>query len=101
MYKNIWKTSYLAISYLNNIINNLESKSEKDFRHYNLYMGEALGLRAVIHFDLLRFFAVHVTSTDEVAKARAIPYVTEYDFKVTPYSSVEEIYSKVIAERCV
>ena len=98
MYKNIWKTSYLAISYLNNIINNLESKSEKDFRHYNLYMGEALGLRAVIHFDLLRFFAVHVTSTDEAAKARAIPYVTEYDFKVTPYSSVEEIYSKVIAE---
>ncbi|MFR7875028.1 MAG: RagB/SusD family nutrient uptake outer membrane protein [Butyricimonas paravirosa] len=52
---NIWKTSYLAISYLNNIINNLESKSEKDFRHYNLYTGEALGLRAVIHFDLLRF----------------------------------------------
>ena len=98
MYKNIWKTSYLAISYLNNIINNLESKSEKDFRHYNLYMGEALGLRAVIHFDLLRFFAVHVTSIDEAAKARAIPYVTEYDFKVTPYFSVEEIYSKVIAE---
>ena len=98
MYKNIWKTSYLTISYLNNIIENLEEKSEKDFRHYNLYMGEALGLRAAIHFDLLRFFAVHITSTNEAAKAKAIPYVTEYDFKVTPYSSVEEAYGKIITE---
>ena len=98
MYKNIWKTSYLTISYLNNIIENLEEKSEKDFRHYNLYMGEDLGLRAAIHFDLLRFFAVHITSTNEAAKAKAIPYVTEYDFKVTPYSSVEEAYGKIITE---
>lgn len=98
MYKNIWKTSYLAISYLNNIIENLKNKSKEDFRYYNLYMGEALGLRAFIHFDLLRFFAAHISSTDELAKAKAIPYVTEYNFKVTPYSSVEEIYTKIIAE---
>lgn len=98
MYKNMWKTSYLAISYLNNIIESLEGKNEKDFKHYGLYMGEALGLRAAIHFDLLRFFAVHITSTDEAAKAKAIPYVTEYDFKVTPYSSVEDAYAKIIAD---
>ena len=98
MYKNMWKTGYLAISYLNNIIENLEGKSEKDFRNYNLYMGEALGLRAAIHFDLLRFFAVHITSTNEAAKAKAIPYVTEYDFKVTPWSSVADAYTKIIAE---
>lgn len=98
MYKSMWKTGYLTISYLNNIIENLEGKNEKDFKHYGLYMGEALGLRAAIHFDLLRFFAVNINSTDEAAKAKAIPYVTEYDFKVTPYSSVEDAYAKIIAD---
>ena len=54
MTKKMWQGSYLVISYLNNIIENLEQKSVKDFKYYNLYRGEALGLRAAIHFDLLR-----------------------------------------------
>lgn len=96
--KRMWIASYLVISYLNNIIENLEHKSEKDFNYYRLYQGEALGLRAAIHFDLLRLFAVHTTSTDESAKTKAIPYVTKYTFKVTPFSSVEEVYEKIIAD---
>ena len=98
MTKKMWPGSYLVISYLNNIIENLEQKSVKDFKYYNLYRGEALGVRAAIHFDLLRLFAVHINSTDEKAKAKAIPYVTKYTFKVTPFSSVEEVYEKIIAD---
>ena len=45
----MWKASYLVISYLNNIIENLDQKSVKDFKYYDLYRGEALGLRAAIH----------------------------------------------------
>ena len=98
MTKKMWPGSYLVISYLNNIIENLDQKSVKDFKYYDLYRGEALGLRATIHFDLLRLFAVHINSTDENAKAKAIPYVTKYTFKVTPFSSVEEVYEKIIAD---
>ena len=96
--RTIWSASYLVISYLNNIIENLDGKNVKDFKYYNLYRGEALGLRAAIHFDLLRFFAVHVNSKNASAKAEAIPYVTKYTFKVTPFSSVEEVYEKIIAD---
>lgn len=96
--KPLWQSSYLVISYLNNIVDNLEHKSEKDFPYYKLYRGEALGLRAAIHFDILRLFAVHIGSTDENAKKKAIPYVTKYTFKVTPFSSVEEVYDKIIAD---
>ena len=96
--KDMWIQSYLVISYLNNIIENLDQKSVKDFKYYDLYRGEALGLRAAIHFDLLRLFAVHINSTNENAKAEAIPYVTKYTFKVTPFSSVEEVYEKVITD---
>lgn len=96
--KSTWKASYLVISYLNNIIENLDRKSEKDFPYYKLYRGEALGLRAAIHFDILRLFAVHIGSVDESAKKKAIPYVTKYTFKVTPFSSVEEVYDKIIVD---
>ena len=91
--KDMWKASYLVISYLNNIIENLDQKSVKDFEYYDLYRGEALGLRAAIHFDLLRLFAVHINSMDESAKAKAIPYVTKYTFKGTVHS-----YNKDITE---
>ncbi|MFR3549551.1 MAG: RagB/SusD family nutrient uptake outer membrane protein [Coprobacter sp.] len=47
-----WKKSYQAIGYVNNIIQNLEAISPTKFRYYNLYKGEALGLRAMLHFDL-------------------------------------------------
>ena len=50
----MWKQAYTAIGYVNNIIINLENKDEKAFKHYNIYLGEALGLRAYLHFDLLR-----------------------------------------------
>ena len=96
--RTIWSAGYLVISYLNNILENLDEKSVKDFKNYNLYRGEALGLRAAIHFDLLRLFAVHINSKNENAKVEAIPYVTKYTFKVTPFSSVEEVYENVIAD---
>ena len=94
----MWKQAYTAIGYVNNIIINLENKDEKAFKHYNIYLGEALGLRAYLHFDLLRYYAVNVTSKDETAKAHAIPYVTTYEFYVTPFSSVTEVYDKIIQD---
>lgn len=94
----IWKQAYRTIGYVNNIIINLEKKEADVFKHYNVYLGEALGLRAFLHFDLLRYYAVHVTSKDEGAKAHAIPYVTTYEFYVTPFSSVTEVYDKIIKD---
>ena len=41
--KDMWKASYLVISYLNNIIENLDQKSVKDFEYYDLYRGEEIG----------------------------------------------------------
>lgn len=105
-YRGLWKNGYLVISYLNNIIGHLEEHDEESFPHYLLYKGEALGLRAFIHFDLLRLFAVDIRSADADALAKAIPYVTRYTFHVTPYSSVADAYDLILAdlkeaERCL
>lgn len=101
----VWKAAYAAINHLNNIIDHIEKGEENEFKNTLLYKGEALGLRAMIHFDLLRLFGAPVWA-DAADKERAIPYVSKYSFSITPFSSVDEAYEKIIAdlteaERCL
>ena len=48
-------------------------KSDDEFRHIRLYKGELLALRAYLHFEMARIFAVPFASGDAAAKAKAIP----------------------------
>lgn len=96
--EDIWETMYETIGYTNNILQNLEEKSSNDLRYYKLYKGEALALRAVMHFDLLKLYAVNINSTNAKSLSRAIPYVKKYRYKITKFSSVEEVYNNIIAD---
>ena len=95
-YNAVWSNMYTYIGFANNVLEKLQEHSEKEFKHYNLYKGEALALRAMMHFDLVRLFAVDYNSSDNTAKAKAIPYVTRYSFEITPFSSVDGVYRKCI-----
>ena len=54
----IWKTMYKTIMNCNNLLENMEGRQELFSGHnYELIRGETLGLRAYLHFDLLRMFA--------------------------------------------
>ncbi len=93
----IWSNAYNAIASLNALMAEMENADPKMFAqdNYNVIKGEALGLRAFLHFDLLRLFAPsYLVGPDEPA----IPYVTEYTYTVTPSSTVSQILEKVIAE---
>ena len=69
----IWKTMYKTIMNCNNLLENMEGRQELFSGHnYELIRGETLGLRAYLHFDLLRMFAPSFTVG---ANAAAIPYV--------------------------
>ncbi len=92
----LWKDMYQTIGYTNNVILNLEEKNPSVFPHYNMYLGEAYGLRAFLHFELLRFFAPHIEGG--AAGAQAIPYVKDYTYDPTPFSSVSEVYDAVILD---
>ena len=54
----IWKKSYTTIAMLNELLNQLEQADKSMFGtdNYNVIKGEALGLRAFLHFDILRLF---------------------------------------------
>lgn len=92
----IWTKAYQAVGHVNNIIEHAEAETDNTYQYMKLYKGEAYALRAFIHFDLLRLYAVTPNSLNEEAKKKAIPYVVEYSHKITPYSSVNEVYNKII-----
>ena len=73
---NIWSTYYTCVAHVNNILENLQT-TDVAFSHGNkeLLMGEAYGLRAFLHLEVLRFFGpVPAEATDAT---EAIPYITE------------------------
>ncbi len=87
---------YHALANVNNILENIESKKALfTDRNYEIIKGEALALRAYLHFDLLRMFAPSYKSNPT---AKAIPYVTTVSTKSTPFSNVTETIDKVIAD---
>ena len=61
----------------------------------NMIWGEALALRAFIHFDLLRLFAPAISKDDGKSY---IPYVEVYPTIIPPYESSREILSKIIRD---
>lgn len=70
----IWSNSYNAIAGLNNILGHIDTKGAMfTGDNYALIKGEALGLRAYLHFELLRLFAPTIATG---ADAQAIPYLT-------------------------
>lgn len=83
VFKKMWARSYNVIANVNEILTYLEkNKSKLDERVYNLMKGEMLGIRAFVHFDLLRMFGLPnwVANADKYT----VPYVTDFSKEQTP-----------------
>ena len=95
--KNIWDNLYYAIGNLDNLLANIESKKEVfSGNNYNTIKGEALGLRAFIHFDLLRMFAPSPAAAG--FNVPAIPYVTRFSPYATAVSTTGAVIDSCIAD---
>jgi hypothetical protein len=90
-----------AIANCNNLIKNIEkTTSEKVIGRKDLYKqlyGEALALRAFLHFDLLRMFHPSYKSNNEY---KAIPYIKEFSNKVSNSKpqSTKEILEQILLD---
>jgi len=85
----IWSKSYKAIATLNNILSQVDKKKgiiSDD--NYRLIKGEALALRAFLHFDLFRLYGQNYRTHPD---ALAIPYRTEFNLSVKLASKGEEV----------
>jgi len=92
----IWSGNYSVLANINNLLGHIEDqRSSFSPNEYNMVKGEALGLRAYIHFDMLRMFA---PSYLDGKNEPAIPYVTDYSKKVTKFSTVAEVVTLALKD---
>ena len=63
--------------------------------YYETMKGEALGLRAFLHFDLLRLYGPIFS---ENPNGEAIPYRTTFDNEATPVLSASDVVEKILAD---
>ena len=92
---NVWQGLYNAIANDNLLLQNVDSGKVLPAAEYPLIKGEALALRAYMHFDVLRLFAPSYLNG---ANTAAIPYVTAFSNKVTPTSSVTAVIGFILKD---
>jgi hypothetical protein len=95
----IWEAAYKVIANCNNIIAYTEQQAGSFFLageiEKNTIRGEMLGLRAMMHFDLLRLFAPAVKADDGKTH---IPYLTSYPDREPVHLTVSAALERVIAD---
>lgn len=92
--KTIWNQGYKSIAGINNILNHtVSNRNVLSNSNYALIRGEALGLRAYVHFDLLRLFGPHPS-----ASGKAIPYETTVDNFATVPGTTTEVLTAVLKD---
>lgn len=91
---NIWSKTYSQLAALNSIIETIDdNNSIFKADNYRIMKGEALGLRAFLHFDLLRMFGQpYALGKDSLC----IPYVTQLSTKVTKLATVDSTLTLII-----
>lgn len=93
----IWSRAYFLILNLNKTIWHCEDKKGKVLNDtdYNIIKGEALALRALLHFELFRYFGPVFSSSPGTD---AIPYVTSSDPQVNPVLKATEVASLMLSD---
>lgn len=87
-----WKKMYEAIANTNLLLQNLKDNDKEKFENYDLIKGEALGLRAYIHLDLLRLFGPVLK---EGLNQKSIPYREEFTNQLVTFMTAEEVLGKI------
>ncbi|MBR8707536.1 RagB/SusD family nutrient uptake outer membrane protein [Bacteroides pyogenes] len=93
----IYSSLYNIIANINNFLEYVDKNKDvlKTERYYETMKGEALGLRAFLHFDLLRLFGP-VYKEHPVEKA--IPYRTSFNKKATPVITANEVVEVLLKD---
>lgn len=88
---------YNIIANINNFLKYLETNRDvvKTPTYYEVMKGEALGLRAFLHFDLLRIFGPIYQLE---SSAKAIPYRLSFDNFVTPILPANEVVNLCLSD---
>lgn len=93
----IWTNLYSLIANLNTLLEHCDEKDAAIKPHYYPYIkGEALALRAMLHFDLLRIYGPIYDKT--TASQTSIPYQETTSTEIQPLLPTAEVMDKIIRD---
>lgn len=92
----IWSNQYNAIANINNLLQHIDEADPLMFagKDHDVIKGEALGLRAFLHFDLLRLFTT--APANGGVNTYGVPYVTTYAPVITPRLNVKAVLINIM-----
>lgn len=93
---NTWISTYSIISAVNIILRDIDALAGGGQASANKIKGQALAIRAMVHFDLLRYFA---PSFDRNSTEPGVAYVKTFDPNAKPArNTVKECYDNILAD---
>lgn len=93
---NIWRQGFKVIANTNNILEQIDNKQDLfASKNYELIKGECLGVRAFVHFDLLRLFGPIPLADDN---RPCIPYVTKLGKTSPPRMTRQEVLNNILKD---
>ena len=96
-FKNIWEGHYACIANLNNLLDNVERRQDMFIaNNYSTFKGEALALRAFLHFELVRMFAPAPAAAG--LNTPAIPYMSKMSPYAVPLSTTGAVIDSCISD---
>ncbi len=90
----VWTSMYNNISNANSVLDAEKVANATEFP-FTFYKGEALALRAFMHFDLLRLYAPQYT-LDTTAKG--IPYQTTFSLHTPDFESMTDNFNHILQD---
>ncbi len=88
-----WLAGYRIISQANLVLDNVDQFATAHQGAVNRIKGQALTIRALVHFDLLRYF---VNDYARNSTAPGIPYIKTFDYEIKPSrGTVQETYNAI------
>ena len=97
----IWSSAYSTIFNVNQFMSGLDKAAGVlDANTDSIYRGEALAIRAMIHFDLLRLFGPRYSTPDSISKDPnlGIPYNTADEVIVNPILPANKVMNLIMAD---
>ncbi len=93
----LWTGMYNLIANLNVLLEKCDEADSAIYPNYLPYIkGEALALRAMLHFDLFRLYGP--IYSDDTKATLTIPYQATTDKTIQPLLSAEAVMGKIIAD---
>ena len=98
--KAVWTRMYNCIANVNSELGYMDDNEDiLNPINYSIIRGELLGLRAFLHFDLMRLFGhSNVANRSDIASKFAIPYVSDYTKDMTAQLTYEETFDLMLAD---